>query len=194
MTEQDTVRQSVQERQSHQQRVSPPIVLWSPRGTTPINEFRTEGYTSCTFSTLFPTGAADFVALQPFQVRLLGTTSSISSCTKMVDLSDILTSATSLSTRSCAGGHCRQVVSTFASTRLMPNSHGRGAPRLAWIHPSSPPHLIDRKEEGLSPGYSETWSVVKGKFSLIAYCTMLPLCVEPGSTGSSSAAASFMRP
>ena len=70
MTEQDTVRQSVQERQSHQQRVSPPTVLWPPSGATPINEFSTEGYMSCAFPTLFPTGAADFVAPRPFQVTI----------------------------------------------------------------------------------------------------------------------------
>ena len=54
MTEQDTIRQSVQERQSHQQRVSPPAVLWPPSGATPINEFSTEGYISCAFPTSVP--------------------------------------------------------------------------------------------------------------------------------------------
>ena len=58
MTEQEAIRQSVQERQSN----LPSTVAWPPAGKTPINEFRTEGYISCAFPTLFPTGAADFVA------------------------------------------------------------------------------------------------------------------------------------
>ena len=67
MTEQETVRQSVQERQPHQ----PPTVSWPPRhGATPINEFNTEDYISCAFPTLFPTGAADFVAPQPLAVTV----------------------------------------------------------------------------------------------------------------------------
>ena len=36
----------------------------------PINEFNTEGYISCAFPTLFPTGAADFVAPQPTAVTI----------------------------------------------------------------------------------------------------------------------------
>ena len=58
MTEQEAIRQSVQERQSN----LPSTVAWPPAGETPINEFRTEGYISYAFPTLFPTGAADFVA------------------------------------------------------------------------------------------------------------------------------------
>ena len=58
MTEQEAIRQSVQEPQSN----LPSTVAWPPAGETPINEFRTEGYISCAFPTLFPTGAADFVA------------------------------------------------------------------------------------------------------------------------------------
>ena len=58
MTEQEAIRQSVQERQSN----LPSTVAWPPAGETPINEFRTEGYISSAFPTLFPTGAADFVA------------------------------------------------------------------------------------------------------------------------------------
>ena len=56
--EQEAIRQSVQERQSN----LPSTVAWPPAGETPINEFKTEGYISCAFPTLFPTGAADFVA------------------------------------------------------------------------------------------------------------------------------------
>ena len=97
-----------------------------------------------------PTGSS---IIESRSWELLGTTSSISSCTKIVNLPNILASATSLSTRRCAGGYCRQVVSMFASTCVMPNAQSRS---------------------------SETWSVMKGKFSLITCCTMLPLCMEPG--------------
>ena len=58
ITEQEAIRQSVQEQQSN----LPSTVAWPPAGETPINEFRTEGYISCAFPTLFPTVAADFVA------------------------------------------------------------------------------------------------------------------------------------
>ena len=44
-----------------QQAVAP---LTVPSGSTPVNEFTTEGYISCAFPTLFPTGATDFVAAQ----------------------------------------------------------------------------------------------------------------------------------
>ena len=47
MTEQETVRQSVQERQSHQSSATP-TVAWPPSGN-PISEFSTEGYISCAF-------------------------------------------------------------------------------------------------------------------------------------------------
>ena len=69
-TEQETVRQSVQQRQSHQQPVAPPTVSWPPTGSTPINEFNTEGYMSCAFPTLFPTGAADFIAPRTHSVTI----------------------------------------------------------------------------------------------------------------------------
>ena len=57
MTEQETIRKSVEERQSLQPAETPPVVMWPPSGGTPINEFKTEGYMSCAFPTLFPTGA-----------------------------------------------------------------------------------------------------------------------------------------
>ena len=59
LTEQETIRQSVQERQSDQQPVATPTLSWPPSGAIPINEFTTEGYMSCAFPTLFPTGDAD---------------------------------------------------------------------------------------------------------------------------------------
>ena len=70
MTEQETVRQSVQQRQSHQRPVAPPTVSWPPSSSTAINEFNTEGYMSCSFPTLFPTGAADFLAPRPVRVTI----------------------------------------------------------------------------------------------------------------------------
>ena len=70
MTEQETVKQSVQDRQSNQQPVSPSTESWPPCGSTPINEFNTEGYISRAFPTLFPTDAADFLAPRPLAVTI----------------------------------------------------------------------------------------------------------------------------
>ena len=58
MTEKEVVRKSVAEGQISAQ----PVVPWSERGDTPINEFITEGYISCVFLTLLSTGAGDFLA------------------------------------------------------------------------------------------------------------------------------------
>ena len=54
MTEMESVRQFVHEHQSNQ---SPQPTPWPTTGTPMISEFTTEGYT-----TLFPTGSADFLA------------------------------------------------------------------------------------------------------------------------------------
>ena len=63
LTEEETVRKTVQERQDpssrHEQQQT---LMWPKSGDEPINEFSTEGYISCAFPTLFPTGAGDFVA------------------------------------------------------------------------------------------------------------------------------------
>ena len=62
MTEQDTISQSVHKRQ-FLQRAATPTVSWPPMQascTTPVNKFNTEGYISCAFPTLFPTGAAHY--------------------------------------------------------------------------------------------------------------------------------------
>ena len=56
MTEQEMVRQSVYQRQSHQQQVAPSTVSWPPCGSAPINEFNTEGYLSCPSSRCFQLG------------------------------------------------------------------------------------------------------------------------------------------
>ena len=70
-TEQKTIRQSVQAQQfDHPPAAAPPTVLWPPTSGTPINEFNTEGYITCAFPTLFPTGAADFVAPRPHSVTI----------------------------------------------------------------------------------------------------------------------------
>ena len=70
MTEQGTVRQSVQEQQSCQQQVTPFAVSWPLSGSALINELNTEGYMSCAFPTLFPTGAADLLAPRPVGVTI----------------------------------------------------------------------------------------------------------------------------
>ena len=38
------------------------MAMWPVAGTNPVNEFTTEGYISCAFPMLFPTGAADLWA------------------------------------------------------------------------------------------------------------------------------------
>ena len=52
MTEQQAIQHSI----DHTQHVNLPSTTGSP-----VNEFTTEGYISCAFPTLFPTGAGDFV-------------------------------------------------------------------------------------------------------------------------------------
>ena len=58
MTEKETIRKSVH----HRQPTEDQIVPWPQNGSVPIDEFKTEGYISCAFPTLFPTGEADFLA------------------------------------------------------------------------------------------------------------------------------------
>ena len=67
MTEQETVRQSVQDRQAAS---TTSTLMWLTIGGTPINEFTTEGYFSMAFPTLFPTGAADFLGQRCNQVTI----------------------------------------------------------------------------------------------------------------------------
>ena len=61
LTEQENIRKSISERQSE------PTIPWPEKGDAPINEFNTEGYISCAFPTLLPTGAADFLAPRAVQ-------------------------------------------------------------------------------------------------------------------------------
>ena len=58
MTEKETIRKSVH----HRQPTEDQIVPWPENGSVPIDEFKTEGYISCAFPTLFPTGEADYLA------------------------------------------------------------------------------------------------------------------------------------
>ncbi len=62
ITEQETIKKSVEQRSSNFQKQTVP---WPKSGDTPVNEFQTEGYITCAFPTLFPTGAGDFVAPRP---------------------------------------------------------------------------------------------------------------------------------
>ena len=59
MTEQETLQQSVDQRQSSSSSHTP--LMWPSIGGIPLNEFTTEGYFTCAFPTLFPTVAADFL-------------------------------------------------------------------------------------------------------------------------------------
>ena len=70
MTEQEAARQSVQQRESGQSSSTPSTVMWPTIGGAPINEFTTEGYFSCAFPTLFPTGAGDFSGQRQNQVTI----------------------------------------------------------------------------------------------------------------------------
>jgi len=54
MTKENNIRASLQQ-------FSPSSMPWPSRDNNPINEFSTEGYCSCAFPTLFPTGPADFL-------------------------------------------------------------------------------------------------------------------------------------
>jgi len=53
LTEQQRIEESI---------LNPQHVNWPSTTGNPVNEFTTEGYMSCAFPTLFPTGAADFLA------------------------------------------------------------------------------------------------------------------------------------
>ena len=153
----------MQERQSHQQRVSPPTVLWPPSGATPINEFSTEDYMSCAFPILFLTGAADFVAPRPFQVT-------IGNYFKhLLMYKD--------------GQFTKRPRFRYFALNMEMRWQALQAGR---IYVRQHPHDVQLSVEELRDMVSR-----KGEVSLIACCTVLPLCVEPGSTDSSSGAASL---
>ena len=66
MTEQEAVQQAVAQHQS----TSHTPLMWPSIGGMPLNEFTTEGYFSCAFPTLFPTGAADFLGQRQVPVTV----------------------------------------------------------------------------------------------------------------------------
>ena len=68
-TEQETVRQFVQGQPSSNQ-TSSSTLMWPSIGGRPINEFKTEGYFSCAFPTLYPTGAAEFLGARQRNVTI----------------------------------------------------------------------------------------------------------------------------
>ena len=68
MTEQEVVQQSVEQRQSCSS--SNVALIWPSIGGMPLNEFTTEGYFTCAFPTLFPTGDADFLGQRQVPVTI----------------------------------------------------------------------------------------------------------------------------
>lgn len=64
LTEQEKIRQSVHQNASQE------VISWPAVSASPVNEFNTEGYMSQAFPTLFPTGAADFLAPRPRKVTV----------------------------------------------------------------------------------------------------------------------------
>ena len=70
VTEQDSVWQSVQERQTTHDSSGPPTLMWPTIGRTPINEFTTEGYFSLAFPTLYPAGAADLLGQHQNEITI----------------------------------------------------------------------------------------------------------------------------
>ena len=65
-SEQETVQQSVQQRQSDHPSAAPTsTVMWPSSGRSPINEFTTEGYFTCAFPTLFPSAPYNYLTLAP---------------------------------------------------------------------------------------------------------------------------------
>ena len=60
-TKQQTICQSI---------MSPSHISWPSTGANPVNKFTTEGYISSAFPTLFPAGAADFLAPQQHSVTI----------------------------------------------------------------------------------------------------------------------------
>ena len=60
-TEEQTIRNAVHSLEQGENNKHH-VIPWPETGTTPINEFTTEGYFSRAFPTLFPTGASEFLA------------------------------------------------------------------------------------------------------------------------------------
>ena len=60
-SEKEAVHKTVNDRQCSKPEE---VIPWPKQGDTPINEFITEGYISCAFPIMLPTGDADFLAPQ----------------------------------------------------------------------------------------------------------------------------------
>ena len=89
-------------------------------GGVPINEFTTEGYFSCAFPTLFPTGTGDFSGQRQNQVtnyfkHLMMNDANV--------LPNTHVSASSPSTLRCDGVHFRPAEYTSSNTQVMPSCH-----------------------------------------------------------------------
>ena len=69
-TEKEVLTQSIANRQNPTQSSRQPPLSWPQITDTPINEFTTEGYMTCAFPVLFPTGAADFSTPRPRTVTI----------------------------------------------------------------------------------------------------------------------------
>lgn len=68
--EEEAARQSVEQSQLNPYTTSPPTLMLPSIGGVPLNEFTTEGYFTCAFPTLFPTGAGDFRGQRQIQVTI----------------------------------------------------------------------------------------------------------------------------
>ena len=161
MSEQETVRKSVREGQSHQPAETPPTVMCPPSGGTPINEFKTEGYISCAFPTLFPTGVADFVAPRQhaITVGLYFKHLMMYEDSRFAKHSRFCYFALNTEMRWCGLAE-----SMFVSTRRMPNCWWKNF---------------------------ATWLAVMEKPFPTVCCTMLQLCVARSSAGSDSGVGSL---
>ena len=91
-------------------------------GGVPINEFSTEGYFSCAFPTLFPTGAGDFSGQRQNQVTI-GNYFQVSPCMTTIVLPNTHVSASSPSTLRCDGVHFRLAEYTSSNTLVMLSCH-----------------------------------------------------------------------
>ena len=69
-TEQEVLTQGIADRQNVSLSCHQQPLPWPNIANTPINEFSTEGYMTCAFPVLFPTGAADFSAPRPRTVTI----------------------------------------------------------------------------------------------------------------------------
>ena len=67
MTQQKAVQKSEEQQQSTSSSSTP--LMWPFIGGIPLTKFTTEGYFTCAFPTVFPTGEGDFLGQQGCQSR-----------------------------------------------------------------------------------------------------------------------------